>query len=45
MDRTTVSWADLWWWCRRGSVAAALDDGMELGRGRNGGPNGWVKLT
>ena len=45
LDRTTVSWADLWWWCRRGSVAAALDDGMELGRGRNGGPNGWVKLT
>ena len=25
LDRTTVSWSDLWWWCRGGSVAAALD--------------------
>ena len=45
LDRATVSWADLWRWRRRGRVAAALDDGMELGRRRNGGPNGWVKFA
>ena len=44
-DRTAVSRADLWWWCRGGGVTAALDDGMELRRRRNGGPNGWVEFT
>jgi hypothetical protein len=44
-DRTAYGWADLWWWWRRGNVSAALPDGVEVWRGRNGGTDRWVEFA